>query len=185
MNPVQEQWLYLISLNDRKAFKAMFEHFYAALCVYARHYVKSTGISEDIVQNVFCNVWIKRHSIDYHIPAGNYLMAAVRNRCLNYLRDCSGKRLEDFSRTENLFSGETSDSPLMLDELERQLSAALSKLPPAYRMAFEMSCLEDSPIGEIAKAMSVSVRTVERYRNKAIELLKTELKHYLLLFLLF
>ncbi|MDR1225262.1 MAG: RNA polymerase sigma-70 factor, partial [Tannerella sp.] len=84
---VQEQWMYNISRDDRTAFKEMFEFYYAALCVYARRYVKSDDISEDIVQDVFCAVWRNRCRMDYNIPAKNYLTAAVRNHCINYLRD--------------------------------------------------------------------------------------------------
>jgi RNA polymerase sigma-70 factor (ECF subfamily) len=81
--------------------------------------------------------------------------------------------------TENMPYAENPDSVWMLDELEQLLADALAKLPPEYRMAFEMSCLEDQPVGEIAKVMGVSVRTVERYQNRAIEILKSELKDYL------
>ncbi|MDR2765644.1 MAG: RNA polymerase sigma-70 factor [Tannerella sp.] len=176
---VQEQWMYNISLNDRTAFKEMFEYYYASLCVYAQRFVKRTDVCEDIVQDVFCAVWMNRHRLDYRIPAKNYLMAAVRNHCLNYLRDHRHATFDDLSQSENMPYAEHPDSVWMLDELEQLLADALAKLPPEYRMAFEMSRMEEQSVSEIAKAMDVSIRTVERYRNKAIEILKTELKDYL------
>ncbi|MDR2680392.1 MAG: RNA polymerase sigma-70 factor [Tannerella sp.] len=175
----QERWIYDISKNDRTAFKEMFECYYAALCVYARRFVKYADVSEDIVQDVFCAVWTNRQHMDYRIPAKNYLTAAVRNHCLNYLRDQRPEAFDDLSHPENIPHTENLDSVWMLAELERLLADALAKLPPEYRMAFEMSRLEDRPVGEIAKVMGVSVRTVERYRNRAVEILKTELKDYL------
>ncbi|MDR0758237.1 MAG: RNA polymerase sigma-70 factor [Tannerella sp.] len=174
----QEQWMYNISLDDRTAFREMFEYYYAALCVHARRFVGDTGVCEDIVQDVFCAVWMNRHRIDYRIPAKNYLTAAVRNHCLNYLRDRRPASFEDLSLSENVPCGEDADSVWMLDELERLLADALDKLPPEYRMAFEMSRMEEQPVSEIARVMNVSVRTVERYRNKALEILKSELKDY-------
>ena len=45
----------------------------------------------------------------------------------------------------------------------------MAKLPPEYRMAFEMSRMEQKSMDEIAEIMGVSVRTVERYRNKALD----------------
>ncbi|MDR1102551.1 MAG: RNA polymerase sigma-70 factor [Tannerella sp.] len=176
---IQEDWMYDISRNDRTAFREMFEYYYAALCVYARHYVRLDDVSEDIVQDVFCAVWKNRCRIDCRIPAKNYLTAAVRNHCINYLRDSRSVTFDDLFRSEDISDTEQSDSAWMLDELERLLADALAKLPPEYRMAFEMSRLEDRPVTEIAEAMGVSVRTVERYRNRAVEILKTELKDYL------
>jgi RNA polymerase sigma-70 factor (ECF subfamily) len=176
---VQEQWMYHISLNDRTAFKEMFECYYAALCVYARRFVKQADVCEDIVQDVFCAVWMNRHRLDHHIPAKNYLTAAVRNHSLNYLRDHHSATFDDLSRSESVSYAEPPDSVWMLNELECLLAEALAKLPPEYRMAFEMSHMEEHSVSEIAKAMNVSVRTVERYRNKALEILKTELKDYL------
>jgi RNA polymerase sigma-70 factor (ECF subfamily) len=180
----QEQWMYNISLNDRTAFREMFEYYYAALCVYARHFVKQADVSEDIVQEVFCAVWKNRHGMDYRIPAKNYLTAAVRNHCLNCLRNSRHAMFEELSRSENLPYTENSDSVWMLDELEQLLADALAKLPPEYRMAFELSRMEEQPVSEIARVMGVSVRTVERYRNRAVEILKTELKDYLPLVIL-
>ncbi|MDR1674876.1 MAG: RNA polymerase sigma-70 factor [Tannerella sp.] len=174
----QEQWMYHISLDSRAAFKEMFECYYAALCVYARRFVKQTDVSEDIVQDVFCAVWMNRHRIDYRIPAKNYLTAAVRNHCLNYLRSNCHVTFDDLSRSENIPCAEHPDSVWMLDELEKLLADALAKLPPEYRIAFELSHMEERPVSEIAKVMNVSIRTVERYRNKALEILKTELKDY-------
>lgn len=171
--------MYNISGNDRRAFKEMFECYYATLCVYARRFVKCADVSEDIVQDVFCAVWANRQRMDYRIPAKNYLAAAVRNHCLNYLRDHRPEAFDDLSRPENMPSAGNPDSVWMLNELEQLLADALTRLPPEYRMAFEMSRLEDRPAGEVAEAMGVSVRTVERYRNRAVEILKTELKDYL------
>ena len=64
-----------------------------------------------------------------------------------------------------------------------KLRAALDKLPVEYRIAFEMSKLENRDLGEIASVLNVSTRTVERYRDKSIQILKEELKDFLPLFI--
>ena len=48
-----------------------------------------------------------------------------------------------------------------------------------------MSRMEQKSMDEIAEIMGVSIRTVERYRNKALDILKKELKDYLPFLLLF
>ena len=61
----------------------------------------------------------------------------------------------------------------------------MEKLPTEYRLAFEMNRFENKSIEEIAEIMGVSSRTVKRYKSRAIEILREELKDYLPLFLLF
>ena len=76
------------------------------------------------------------------------------------------------------------DRLIQLRELEEQLAQALALLPPEYRLAFELNRMEGKSLEEVAQQMGVSTRTVERYRDKALALLQTELKEYLPLFLL-
>ena len=88
---------------------------------------------------------------------------------------------------ESLFDqpdDEEGDRLIQLRELEEQLAQALAQLPPEYRLAFELNRMEGKSLEEVAQRMGVSTRTVERYRDKAIALLQTELKEYLPLFLL-
>ena len=78
---------------------------------------------------------------------------------------------------------EEGDRLIQLRELEELLEQTLAKLPPEYRLAFELNRMEGKSLDEVAQQMGVSTRTVERYRDKALALLHTELKDYLPLFL--
>ena len=63
------------------------------------------------------------------------------------------------------------------------MAQTLALMPPEYRLAFELNRMEGKSLDEVAQQMGVSTRTVERYRDKALALLHTELKDYLPLFL--
>jgi RNA polymerase sigma-70 factor (ECF subfamily) len=180
--------LWDISMHDDKcAFRSLFELYYAPLCLYAKRFVADKSVREDIVQDVFFSVWGKRKWITSTVSAQSYLISCVKNNSLNYLRkqhyfqEYQDKQIENPPVYE-----ENPDSLYNLHELQQLLSKALKKLPNEYRLAFVMSRFEGKSATEIAEVMQVSVRTVERYRNKAIEILKNELKNYLpfLLFIL-
>ena len=185
--PDIDHLLWNISVNDDEiAYRSLFEHYYAALCLFAKRYIEDRDVREDIVQDIFFNIWEKRKSISTNISARNYLVTCVKNLSLNYLRKQGYK--EDYQKkiidNPPIYSNGEEDL-YMLNELETLLEQTLAKLPPEYRMAFEMSRMEQKSMDEIAEIMGVSVRTVERYRNKALDILKKELKDYLpfLLFL--
>jgi len=185
--PDVDYLLWSISANDDEvAYRCLFEHYYAALCLFSKRYIEDRDVREDIVQDVFFNIWEKRKSISANISARNYLVTCVKNLSLNYLRKQG--YMQDYQKqlidNPPVYSNGEEDL-YMLNELEALLEQALAKLPPEYRMAFEMSRMEQKSMDEVAEAMGVSVRTVERYRNKAVEILKKELKDFLLLLLYF
>ncbi|MCD7850385.1 MAG: RNA polymerase sigma-70 factor [Parabacteroides sp.] len=179
--------LWRISVNDDEAaYRSLFEHYYAALCLFAKRYIEDKNVREDIVQDVFFNIWEKRKSITTNISAQNYLITCVKNLSLNHLRKQG--YVQDYHnriiKMAPIYSNGEEDI-YTLNELEALLEQTLPKLPPEYRLAFELSRIEQKSMDEIAEIMGVSVRTVERYRDKALDILKKELKDYLPLLLFF
>jgi len=181
----KRQWLWDLSLSDEKAFEQMFDYFYADLCIYAKRYIPDLQTREDLVQDVFCTIWVNRRKIDYSLPLSKYLVISVKNNCLNYLRK-NNRQDSDYERiieTVPLYA-ENQDELIHIRELEEIFNRVLSELPEEYRIAFVMSRMEDKSSSEIAVRLGVSIRTVERYRNKAIQILQNELKDYLPLLLI-
>ena len=64
-----------------------------------------------------------------------------------------------------------------------KLNTALEKIPETYRDAFQMNRFEGLKYKEIAERLQVSERTVEVRISKAISMLRTYLKEYLLIVL--
>lgn len=171
--------------DDQTAYRSLFEQYYVALCQFARRYIDDQETREDIVQDVFFTIWEKRKTISPTISARNYLVTCVRNLCLNYLRDQGYKQDYETNIQKRIPAYvENQDDIYTLQELRELLNKTLAKLPPEYRLAFEMNRFENKSIEEIAEIMGVSDRTVKRYKSKAIEILKEELKDYLPLLML-
>ena len=168
--------------DDEVAFRYLFEHYYPSLCLFAKRFIDDRETREDIVQEVFFRLWDKRKQITVMSSAQNYLLTSVRNLCLNYLR----RQETQQSFEKSLFDqpeDEEGDRLIQLRELEELLAQTLALMPPEYRLAFELNRMEGKSLDEVAQQMGVSIRTVERYRDKALALLHTELKDYLPLFL--
>ena len=168
--------------DDEVAFRYLFEHYYPSLCLFAKRFIDDRETREDIVQEVFFRLWDKRKQITVMSSAQNYLLTSVRNLCLNYLR----RQETQQSFEKSLFDqpeDEEGDRLIQLRELEELLAQTLALMPPEYRLAFELNRMEGKSLDEVAQQMGVSTRTVERYWDKALALLHTELKDYLPLFL--
>ena len=166
--------------------KRLIEYF---LIFFIRHYVSlpnamsKSGLLPKIWFRM--TLWESRKKIRVESSARNYLVVSVRNQCLNYLkREGYKQNYIDAYLAKNADQSDY-DEFYLLTELQKLLDEALAKLPQTYRLIFEMSRLENNSNTEIAEKLNIPLRTVERYKAKAIEILKKDLKDYLPLLLYF
>ena len=180
-NTKPELLLWKMTVNDDKnAFEKIFRLFYQPLIMYAKKIIEEQPIREDIVQDVFTSLWEDRKKLSITTSLLNYLIAAVRNSCLNYLR--KEKLIRQYREsviTNNVNIEEDDEEIYTLKELRDILENTLSKLPENYRIVFEMHHVEGKKYEEIAKALNLSVRTVKRYKEYTINNLKKDLRDYL------
>ena len=76
------------------------------------------------------------------------------------------------------------DSVYTLDELYGMLYETLDKLPENYRKVFIESFFKGKTHAEIAEELNISVKSVNRYKQKTIDYLRSELKEYMFILLL-
>lgn len=149
----------------------------SSLYVYARRFVESPQVREDIVCDVFARLWLKGENfIINQDTALAFLKTSVRNACLNYLRSL---RSADNFVAEQVKTPAYADSPesiYTLDEMYSMLYDAVEKLSPAEKEVFHESFILEKKEADIAIKLGVSTKTVGRYRKKILELLKNELK---------
>lgn len=171
--------------DNQQAFEELFFEFYPALCVFAGRYVACEETARDIVQETFFKIWKTRKNINFNTSFRNFLITSVRNNCIDHLRkqDVAEKYMEKQAFSPNIPS--SPEEVYTLKELEWMLTAALEKLPPNIREAFEMHRFKGMTYSEIAVHMSVSPKTIESYISKALNVLRAELSDYLPLLALF
>lgn len=175
--------------TKERAFKQLYEDYYAPFCLYAKRFVDDKEVREDIVSDVFTSLWDKLDTDSFDLQsetALGYIKMCVKNSCLNFLKhqEYEWSYAENIQKKAPLYETET-DSVYTLDELYRMLYETLNKLPENYRTVFMKSFFESKTHAEIAEEMNLSVKSINRYKQKTMELLRNELKDYLPLFLLF
>lgn len=184
INYYEALYLSIVLEDNHEAFKKLFYEFYPSLCVFAGRYVSSSETCEDVVQEVFLNIWKNRKTLNIHSSFRNFLVTSVRNKCTDYLRKQSSheRHMENYSLNS---LSPSPDDVYTINELEEMLQIALDKLPPNVQSAFNMSRIQKMTYNEIAAEMKVSPKTVESYISQALKLLREELKDYILIGLLF
>lgn len=171
----------IIVLDDEKAYEQLFTLFYPPLLGYAKKYIENQFACEDIVQEIFVLLWENRKALQITRSVRNYLLTAVRNHCLNYLkREGFARQYHEFIIEKQLSGNENENNEFfLLKELQELLYQALAKLPEPYRRVFEMRRIENQSYESIAEELHISVRTAKRYKSHVMDRLREELRDYL------
>lgn len=167
--------------SKERAFKQLYEEYYAPFCLYAKRFIDDINTREDIVSDVFTSLWDKVETFDFNSETAlGYIKMCVRNSCLNYLKhqECEWNYAENYQKKAPIYENEP-DSVYTLDELYKMLYDTLNKLPENYRIVFTKSFFEGKTHVEIAEEMNLSVKSINRYKQKTMELLRNELKEYI------
>jgi RNA polymerase sigma-70 factor (ECF subfamily) len=171
MNTAQRSMVY--SAWDECSFKCLFHTHYATLVAFARTFLHDDDTAQDLVQELFVDLWSERHRVVIERAIKSYLFTAVRNRCLNRL---SQQRINAPSAAlEGLAC--TDDDPAEHEALLTEMERVIDQLPPARREVFRLNRLQRMSYREVADRLSLSVRTVEHQISKAMRTLRSEV-HY-------
>lgn len=169
-----------ININNEKTFEGIFKAHYESLVFFALKYVNDEAVAEELVQEMFSNLWIKSETLFIKTSLKSYLYGAVRNACLNYLKHEKIKQAHAAYEMQHQ-SSVVNDDFLEFDELQDKINAAFDKMPEKCRQMFEMNRYEGKRYQEIADELDVSIKTVENQMGKALKILRNELKDYLIL----
>jgi len=165
----------LQSLKEGKgeAFKDIFYAFYKRLCVYSVQFTESLQQSEDIVQELFINIWERK----LYLSITNlrvYLFTAVRNRSAaaarRNVRSVSFDEIGEHD--EDVEYSDFTDEELLLKR--HRLQVSLAKLPPKEYEVLTAIILNSKHYKEVADEMGISVNTVKTHLSRALKTLRRQ-----------
>lgn len=176
-------------------FEEIYVSYFSRMKYFALEYVLSEEDAENIVQDVFTELWERKEILTYNINLVAFLFTSIKNRCIDHLRhrviarEAVNQIQEEYQVTlkVKLASLELFDQSLLSEQdIEKIVSEVINSLPEKCREIFIKSKIEGKKQKDIASEMNISIKTVENQMNIAYKKLKSELKDYLplLLFLL-
>lgn len=186
----RERVLRLIE-GDEDAFCWLYSHYKDQVLFFAQRFLKSSDYAEDVLQDVFSNIWVGRRIINPDIPFGAYLFTIVKNRVLNQIRDLEKQQ----SLREKMLEcavdyNEVTQDKILSDDLRAIIQKAYASMTPRQQEVFRMSREGQLSYKEIAEKLDISVNTVHEHVASALHIIRNYVVKYaganvkLLLFLL-
>jgi len=165
--------------SNIEGFETLFREHYSRLCAYAVRFVRDSIEAEEIVQDLFFKLWEKRNEIQINTSLKSYLFSAVHNRCLKYIEHqaVENKYRDYYLNHESELDLDGSESAT-LSELQQAIDRTLNALPERCRKIFRLNRFEGLKYNEIARELSISVKTVEANMGKALKVLRKSLRDY-------
>ncbi len=171
-------------VNDqylKETFEKIYEGNFERLIRYAFSITKNKEIAEDVVADVFANLWNKRDQLNNINELRYYLNASIRNQAIKTIK--KNTRLT-FLATKNESSDHLTFSDnidpenlLMGKELGNMIASVIDSLPPQAGKIYKLSKNGKSN-QQIALDLEISKRTVENHLYSVFKKFKEELKKY-------
>jgi RNA polymerase sigma-19 factor, ECF subfamily len=166
-----------IRAGDAKAFELVFRAYYQPLCAFAARFVSDSAAAEDVVEDAFGAIWLRRAGIEIKTSLRAYLYTSVRNRALNLRKheavadDWDGDESADDVRE---LHPQPVQPDVLLDRklLEANLEAAFNALPERAATALRLRWHDELSYAEIAEAMGISVKGVEKLLSRGLRTLR-------------
>jgi len=173
-----------LGAGDAEAFKHLFGLYFDRLYRYVFRYLQSAEESQDVVHDVFLQVWRQRRRIGLEQDLRGYLYASARNQALNHLKHRKveyrfrERRAAAMAAEEGM--AEAPDAEREMEERERAaaLQRAIDGLPRRQREVLELRWQNRLSYAEIATLLQISPKTVAVHLTRALERLRQVLPRF-------
>lgn len=169
--PEDRFYLQRIKEGNQTAFQSFMGVYSKDLYYFALGYVGIREAAEEIVSDVFLEVWNNRACLDEIKRIKSWLLVMVRNKAISYLRKEYAGGTVSFDELEDYYipSVQSPDYKIISEEEIREINRAIASLPPRCKEVFMLAKIENLPYKEISQILNISVKTINIHVAKAIE----------------
>lgn len=163
--------------DDYAAFEKIFKCSYKSLCAFASQIIRSRELAEEIVDDVFYNLWKNRKKIQINTSFRPYLLTSVRNKSLDCLRKMKHEKRSGLESAAGIACEQSiAHETMAYEELNQRIELAIDKLPKQCRIIFLMNRDQDLKYKEIAERLNISIKTVDTQMGRALKYLRKAIK---------
>src|SRR5258708_5804371 len=168
--------LALLRQGDQHAFDVIYTRYARELLVKAHYKTGVKEISEDIIQDIFTGLWVKREQIEVRQSLGAYLNGILDHKIIDYYRQACTHLKHLDHLIEMLDQPEISPVDKMAyKEQESALHSYISGLSEKMRAIFILSRYEHVSTDQISQRLSLSNQTVRNQISKALKILREKM----------
>ncbi len=181
----EKELLVKLKAGDPFAFEVLFYKYRGKIKGFATKLVPTQIDPEEIVQEVFVRVWLRKESVNPDKNFESYLFSIAKNLVLDHLKSAVNRKLyfveEHFQ--QDLIIEEDADMKLSAEK-EKKLLELIQQIPERRREIFCLSRFEGLTYKQIADKLNISENTVDSQIRNSLNFLRKEFRKIAALLLL-
>lgn len=166
------------------ALTEIFRRYWKQLYITACNRLRSHELAEEIVQELFTELWDKRERLftgsaeSLNLPS--YLHRAVKNKVLNHIRkQAYDRKYWDYCRLHFTPTESTTHQLAEFNDLQDKLNAAIDQLSDKTKEIFVLHKLKGVPVEQISERLNLSEKAVGYHLTKSVKELKLHLRDFI------
>lgn len=176
----EKELLPRLQQSDENAFTEIYNHYWKKLFCVAAHKLHNLAEAEEVVQDIFLELWKRRAELNIATCLNAYLAVCVKYKVIDLLAKRARQlRHRQYTSQQTHLPDPSPEQVLQFETLKEQLLKETAKLPGKCRLVFQLSREEGYSHKHIAKHLGISEKTVESHLSKALRNLRTGLSHVL------
>jgi RNA polymerase sigma factor (sigma-70 family) len=157
--------------QDKQAFEDLYKKYWQLLTDFAAQYLDDKQTCEEIVQDLFVQLYTRGLTVQTKHTLTSYLFVALRNRIFNYFRNKAVyKKHINLAAKRRLTHQNNVEQSIAFKELEKSIFASLQHMSERYREVYLLK-QEQLTIKQISQTLNRPLDTVEKQLRKAKKLL--------------
>ncbi len=156
------------------SFPRIYYRYYKPIYKYAKKYISSAHIAEEITQDVFLKIYQYRDSFNSNYEVSSWIWTIARNTIFDHLRkirsSCAAhsQSLEELAQETSFepFSIETAESILIEKTEKKKLSEMMTGLSHKQKEAIFLRLVKKFSYLEISNSMNLSLSAVKSLINR-------------------
>ena len=164
----------LVTEGSEYAFTKLYDHYRPLIYSVAFRMLKSRDLAEEILQDVFVKIWIKRADLPGIKNFRNYIFFMARNLVFDHLKK-RAYETRPLSAAETDAAVSDADNRLLQQEYQLLLDRAIDQLTGQQAHIYRMAKIEGFSHEEIAVQLHIKRSTVKRHVSDAL----CSIRHYL------
>ncbi len=166
--------------GNKNAFTLLYERYWEKLYYVAHQHTQSAQESEDLIHEIFIDLWNNRKKIRIKKTVSSYIFTALKYKIFRLYdyKSVRNKYAERVKQKDNN-SLNITEMELSFNELYHLIENEIDKLPERCKVIFKMRRMEEFSVEEVAEKLKISPNTINNQMTKASKILKQNLKEYL------
>ncbi len=169
----EEELIRRLKRGDYNAFCRIYDLYAKCLYAYSLQYIKQAEDAEEIVQDVFVNLWNRRDTIRQEQTLRALLFIMAKHLLINaYRAQVNQPVYEDYLNYQDRLSVEDTRYRMEYSDFLKKFDSALATLVPTQQKVVRLSRLQQWSNKEIAQHLQLSEQTVKNQLSLGMKKLR-------------